>query len=442
MIEVDFRQKVCLVYDSGMYVHVAIKLAEYFKEVLYFTDWQCAFPTCEPLLVGEGFDGVRRIKDLWKEGKDADLFVFTDIYASGVQMELLRQGKRVWGPRDGDRLEINRWQTKEMLSSLGLPRPPGVRIQGIKKLRDYLKKHDNQYVKVSGLRGMMETWHHTNYELSEYQLDVLEKQISGVKNVMMFIVDAPVVVDPENPDDPPTVEVGYDGWTVDGQYPEIASFGIEVKDAGLISVVKEYKDFPTPITKVMDAFGPVLQDHYFRGFCCAEIRVNQNGPFMIDWASRCGSPSSEALMEFFDNWAEIMWFGAEGKLVKPNQVAKYGVEIIIKSPDADAEEWKSVQIDDSVRKWVKLHNWARIDGVDMICPQEHALKEFGAIVGTGDTFDEAEASAKQHCKGVKSSSVEFKTDSIREGLEEVVKSKSLGIDFGIEVDTEPKEEEV
>jgi phosphoribosylamine-glycine ligase len=442
MEKINYKDKTVAVIDHGLHPHVAIKLAETFGTVLYSTDWCCSFPTCEPLLVGEGFEGVTRTKDFWKECRDADLFVVTDIYYAGLQQELLRQGKRVWGPRDGDKLEINRWQTKEMLPSLGLPKPPGVRIQGIKKLRDYLKKHDDQYVKVSGLRGMMETWHHTNYELSEYQLDVLEKQISGVKNVMMFIVDAPVVVDPENPYDPPTVEVGYDGWSIDGQYPEVASFGIEAKDCGLISVVREYKDFPEPIVKVMDAFAPVLQDFYYRGFLCAEIRHNQNGPHMIDWASRCGSPSSEVLMEFYGNMPDVFWFGAEGKLVRPEALAKVGIEVIVKSPDADCEEWKTVQITDEARPWVKLHNWARVDGVDLIAPQEYAMKEFGAIVGIGDTFAEAKAAVEKHCEGVKSSSVEFKMDSIDEVMKEIEKAKLVGIDFGIEVDTEPKEEEV
>jgi phosphoribosylamine-glycine ligase len=436
--KVDYKQKTVLVCDHGMYVHVAIKLVQYFGKVLYYTDWQCAFPTCEPLLVGEGFEGVTRIKDIFNEGMNADLYVFTDIYFSGLQQELLRQGKRVWGPRNGDELEIFRWRTKQMLPSLGLPMPPGEKITGIAKLRAYLKKHDDVFVKVSGLRGMMETHHHDNYDLSLNWLDRLEAQISGVKDVITFIVDSKVGTDED------TVEVGFDGWTIDGQYPEIASFGYELKDCGLLSVVRPYSEFPEPITKVMDAFGPVLQDHYYRGFCCAEIRVNKEGSWMIDWASRCGSPSSEALMEFYSNWPEILWFGAEGRLIKPEQVAKFGVEIVLHSPNADPEEWKVVQIDDKARPWIKMHNWAIINGRDTICPQEFPLKEFGAIVGIGDTLEEAIKSVREHCDGVKSSDVEFKHDSIEDGLKEIKKGEELGIDFGadLDVDKEGETEEV
>lgn len=437
MKKVNYKDKTVCCVDHGMYVHVAVKLASMFKEVLYYTDWQCAFPTCEPLLIGEGFPGVRRIKDIWKEGIDADLFVFTDIYYSGLQQELIRQGKRVWGPRNGEELEIYRWKTKNLLPKIGLPRPPGVRLMGMNALREHLKSHENQYVKVSGLRGMMETWHHQNYELSLYKLDCLERQISAVKNIMQFVVDEPV---PKDGDDTPTVEVGFDGWTIDGQYPEIGSFGFELKDCGLLSTVQPYKDFPQPIKQVMDAFSPTLKKYPYRGFCCAEIRVNKDGNYMIDWASRCGSPSSEALMEFYSNWPDILWHGAEGKLVKPEQVANFGVEVIIKSPDADPEEWKLVQISDEVRPWVKLHNWARIEGKDVICPQEFPLKEFGAIVGIGQTLEEAIKNVKEHCEGVKSDAVEFKTDSIEEGLKEILEAEELGIDFGAELTVDKTDE--
>ncbi len=432
--KVNFKDKTVCVVDHGMYVHVAITLSEYFGKVLYFTDWQCAFPTCEPLLVGEGFPGVTRIKKFWKEARDADLFVFTDIYMSDLQLELIRQGKRVWGPREGDRLEVNRWQTKQLLPTIGLPMPPGVQIVGMDALRKYLKEHDDKFVKVSGLRGMMETWEHKTYALSEYQLDTIEKQISGVKKQIVFIVDDPIKGTEE--DEELVAEVGYDGWSTDGAYPEVASYGYEIKDCGLLSVVREYKDFPEPVKKVMDAFSPVLQDYYYRGFCCAEIRVNKDGPYMIDWAARCGSPSSEALMRMFSNWAEIMWHGAAGILVRPEKTCEFAVEVIVKSPEADAEEWKVLKIDEKVRPWVALHNWAVIDGVDMICPQEYPLKEFGAIIGIGNKFSEAKKAVEEHCKGVISEAVHFNVEAIADGMSEIDKGEELGIDFGIDETSE------
>lgn len=421
MKSIDWKSKKVCVVDHGMYVHVAIKLADMFGEVLYYTDWACSFPTIEPLLVGEGFPGVKRVKHFWKEAAHCDLFIFTDIYYGDLQAELLRQGKRVWGPRWGEELEIKRWRTNQMLPSLGLPQPKAELITGIPALREFLKKNENIFVKVSGLRGMMETNRCKNYILSENWLDKLEGQLSGVKNIVKFVCFYDI---------PDAVEVGGDLWSADGQYPEVASFGIEIKDCCLVSCVKEYKEFPEPLSQVLNAFRPVLQDYYYRGFLCPELRVTKDGPFLIDWAARCGSPSSEALMELYGNWPEIFWYGAEGKLVRPEKIANFAIEVIAHAGHSSPEDWNVVQIDDAARKWVKLHLWARIDGVDTICPQEFPLKEFGAVVGIGNTLQEAEAAVKKHCEGVVGDGIEFNLDKIGEGMKEIVKGEEVGIDFG------------
>lgn len=421
------------VVDNGFYVHVAQALALHFGKVDYWMDWQCAFPTIEPLLVGDGFPGVRRTKDFWKESADADLFVFCDIYQSGLQLELIRQKKRVWGPRNGDELEIKRWKTTKLLPKIGLDEPPGRVITGTANLRSYLKDHNDLHIKVAGLRGMMETHTHTNYARSEFWMDTVERQVSGVKNIIRFLV---------YDDIPDAVEVGYDGWTVDGQWPEVASYGVEVKDAGLISCIRPWVDFPEVIRKTMDAFTPMLRAYNYRGFVCAEIRKTKKKAYMIDWAARCGSPSSEALFSVFGNLSEVFWFGSEGKLIKPEKLANFSVEIIVKSPDADPEEWKVIEIDDEVRPWVKLHLHAFVDGHDLICPQEYATKEFGAIIGIGDTLEEAIAHVRKNCEGVRSDSVEFKTDSIEEGLKELKDGKDFGITWpgNIPVDGEAVKE--
>lgn len=438
---IDFKKKTVCVVDHGMSVHVAIKLAQYFGEVLYYTMWECAFPTCEPLLVGEGFPGVTRAKYFWKECGHADLFVFCDVYTGDLQSELIRRGCRVWGPRWGEELEIYRWKTKKLLPKIGLPEPPGELIKGFSNLKSFLKENENKFVKVSGLRGMLETFHHINYDLSEFELDTLERNLSSVKETINFIVDDPI---PEDDEETPTVEIGYDGWAIDDKFPEIASGGYETKDAGLVSFIRPWSEFPEPIREVMNAFRPVLQDYQYRGFCCAEIRVNKNGNFMTDFAARPGSPSGEALMEVFSNWPEIMWHGAEGKLVKPEQVANFSVEVVMHSDHSSPEDWKVIQIDEAVRPWVKLHCWARVEGRDIICPQEYPLKEFGAVVGIGDTLQEAIKKVKEHCEGVKGSGIHFNVDKIEEGLKEISEGESLGIDFGtnISVDEKPKGEEV
>jgi len=58
----EYQDKTALVIDNGLFTHTAIKLAESFGNVYYFTPWVNAFPKSNATLPGDGLDEITRIK--------------------------------------------------------------------------------------------------------------------------------------------------------------------------------------------------------------------------------------------------------------------------------------------------------------------------------------------------------------------------------------------
>jgi hypothetical protein len=56
-------------------------------------------------------------------------------------------------------------------------------------LRKHLKANDDQWVKISGTRGDMETFGAKSYEKVEPRLDELEHNLGALKKVMKFTVE-------------------------------------------------------------------------------------------------------------------------------------------------------------------------------------------------------------------------------------------------------------
>ena len=254
----DLKDKCVLVRDYGLFVTWAQKLAESFGRVLYYCPYKSAFPRSQQYAIGTGLEGVERITNFWDHIDEADLFFFPDVYDGDLQVALREMGKPVWGAAKGEELELMRWQTKLFLKKdLHLPVQPVERIVGVDELRVYLKESENKYVKISLLRGDFETFHHINYQLSEPILDEIENKLGPWKESKEFIVEDAI-------DD--AVEVGYDGFTIDGQYPDPAFFGYEIKDVAFVGTVRPYQKLPKQLKEVNEKLSPVFESYNYRGF--------------------------------------------------------------------------------------------------------------------------------------------------------------------------------
>jgi hypothetical protein len=283
----DYSKLTCCVIETGLHTELAVTLAKSFGKVFYYSAWEQPFPRSNAILVGQGLPGVTRIDSIWPVLDDIDLFVFPDIYHGTLQVYLAKIGKRVWGCRLGENLETIRGLSKKWLRDVGLEVGPYRQIRGLENLRDYLKEHDDQYVKTGKTRGDFETFHAPTYRLIESRLDELEHSLGAKKSIAEFVVEAPIN---------DAIEVGYDGFTIGGKYAEKALYGVEVKDTAYLGQVVPYRSLPNGVQFVNSKLSGMFRDWNYRGFFSSEIRLKGGKPYLIDPCCRLGSPPGEVTL--------------------------------------------------------------------------------------------------------------------------------------------------
>ena len=226
----NLKDKIAVVADCGLFVELALTLAKSFKKVYYFTPWNYGgFPDRFPELSGVGFSEITSIDYLFTTNDrntdynfdKVDIFIFPELYFSDIEIHLRSLGKRVWGSADGQWLELDRYDSKKIMTKSGMPVNKTIKVKGITKLKDYLKDHDDLYVKISHWRGLVESFKHDTYKLTEPLLTNLENELGAIKESTDFILEQPVDC---------IVETGIDTYIIDGQIPEKVLSGIELKD--------------------------------------------------------------------------------------------------------------------------------------------------------------------------------------------------------------------
>lgn len=420
---IDLSGKNCLVIDNGLFICAAQKLAEKFGQVYYWTPWESAFPKSNDMLIGKGLPGIIRINHLWDFVDKADVVVFPDVYFGDLQDELRDREIPVWGCFRGEELELNREGAKKLFKKIGLPVGDWASVTGIQDLRKYLQDHEDVWVKVSATRGDFETFHSIKYSQVEPKVDELESILGAKKNIQKFVVEHSI---------PAQVEIGYDGFTVDGEWPATAIQAYEIKDRGMVGVVKPYDQLCEPVKWVNRKLSEVLKNYGYRGFFSTELRVTEEGvPYLIDPCCRAGSPSVEMMLEMFSNLPEIIWEAAHGRMLDPIATASYGCEIMIHSTWAD-QHWQPIDFPQEIERWIKLRNLTRINGRNYVVPQRVGLPEIGAVVGLGETLEDAIEQAKEYCEQIEGYYLEFKTDCIEDAMSQIKAGEKLGISFQAE----------
>jgi phosphoribosylamine-glycine ligase len=408
------KTKTVLIHDYGQFVELAVTLSKSFGRTLYYVPWIAGGnPTSRMLRVGEGFEGVERVEELWPHIDDVDLFVFPDVYEAGLQKYLAGLGKRVWGCRGGAELELDRPASKEISKKLGVDIAPYTVITGFDGLRKHLKTHDDVFVKVSGTRGDMETFHSPDYDASEQRLDGLEHELGAHKKIMEFVVEDAIN---------DAVEIGYDGFTIDGKFPQMALAGVEAKCKAYVGRTMRYRELPKQVRSVNDKLAPALKRYGYRGFLSTELRCNDVGAYLIDPCCRAGTPPNELTQVMIKNLAEIVWEGADGIVVEPEYRAKCGAMVLLQS-EWVADNWQHVSFPDSVRDSVKLHNATIIGGEYYVVPHMDRRAQIGAVIGMGDTEDAAIEACKRNAEQVEGYTIEKPVaalDEAREQLDEIL----------------------
>lgn len=415
-----YKTKSCLIADHGLFVELAPRLARDFGEVKLFVPWTSGYPKAAPAFVGTGLPGVTRVETFWDHVGDADIVVFPDLYfADWQEVVANRFGKPVWGHRRAENLELDRWGTRRLQKELGISAPKTKRFVGVDTLADYLQGVENKWVKISAFRGDGETWHHDTWHTTSIRLDAFRNRVGALAGSYEFMVE----------DNVEGIEIGYDGFTVRGDWPEASYWGFEIKDYAYIGKFSPYGKLPAPIRSINDKMSAILKEEQATGFCSFGFRLKKSGEaVMIDPCMRCGSPPFEGLMEGYANLAEIIWEGAHGRITPVVSNGKFIAIAMIRSQFA-LTNWVPLEIPDSVEKWVKLRNKAIIDGKIYHVPTAGDMPEIGAVVAVADSLEEAKKLVAERAEKIKGYLVEVHVDVLDLAEEEIEKAKEYGVDW-------------
>lgn len=414
----NLKTKSALFYDNGNWVSMAQRLAKDFGQVQYFNTWKDAFPQVKRVAVGEGVPGIKKVYNFFDALKENDIIIFPDILDGDLQEHLRGLGYPVWGSGKGEQMELDRVGMLEWMKSEKLNVPDYEVVEGTDALRKYIKENENIWVKPV-FRGDFETFNAKNYRYIETYLDELETILGVLKQHSIFLCQHAL-------DD--CVEIGYDGYTVNGKFPTKTMFGIEVKDMGYVGVAKDYKDLPQPLIDFNKKISPMMESFNYRGDYSNEMRIQRDGKwFMTDMTCRKPSPPGELFQKMVTNYSQIIWEGAHGNLIDPIMEDNYGVEVIMKS-SWEGQHQIPVQFKEKYAENIQVKSCTFLNNQYTYLPQVIELEEIGSIVATGKTLEEAINNLEEISDEMRSYSVTIPLGSIDKAKEEIDKLTEFGYD--------------
>jgi hypothetical protein len=413
-----YSTKCITVIDNGLFIEMAVRLAKDFGKVNYYSPWEEAFSKTNSIVIGKGIPGITRVNDIWEVLEETDCFAVPDLHHGGLQLHLEELRKPVWGSRNAEELELYRKESKEYFKRLGLPVGDYEVVTGMDDLCDCLKKHQKQFVKVSFTREF-ETFYARDYDFIRLRLDKIRYLLGAQADVQEFIVEVKIKA----------LEIGYDGYCVDGMFPNSAMVGLEVKDKGMIDIFQPYSEMPKEITGFTNTISDTLKKYNYRNFISCEHRITKDGTsYMNDLCCRCPSPGSEMYYYMYDNFSDIVWEGANGNCIDPVCPKKWGAEVIIDSFWSD-KNWMPIDFPEEIRDNVKLRNFTMINGKYYIVPQNEGQTGIGAIVGKGNTMEEAIEEVKKCEEKIEGYDLDIFVEALDDAQKEIDKLKEQGIEL-------------
>lgn len=422
----NLKNKKILIWDTGSYFETALKLADYFGEVLYFVQWSSGFPGMDKYVIGSqwsngemdnNFDGkpIRRVDSFWNNLKGIDCVMFCDVYDGDI-VEFVRElGYPCIGAGITSSLELDRWKTKKLFKSKGMDVNNAIRIIGIENLRIHLQKVKDKFIKISKFRKTGETFHHEEYFLTKPLLDSMENELGPMSKIIEFIVEDPIYA---------IIEQGVDTYSVDGKFPSNILSGIEKKDQGYFGGIIDYNKLSKGLKKTDEQLSSILKEQKFRGFISTEVRsTKDNKDYLIDPTIRLPQPPSALYGELFSNFGEIVWGLCNGEIVEIKPSAKFGLYCTIYSDWYD-EHHQAIYFPKEYRDNIKLNYPLKIDD-EYYCLNINNFPECGSVVVVGNNAEECKTKMEKIAKEVKGYGISVKTDAIDNVIEDYNKMQKI-----------------
>ena len=415
---------VCCIVDSGCFPALARCMAKATKTTYYCSEFEQEYLNIDRCAIGDGGDEFERLDEYMDPDvlKTIDLFIFPDIGHAGIQRYLQSIGKLVWGSRGSTELELYRTRFLDMLAKVGLPTVHCVRLRGVEALAEHLKRVENKYVKINRYRDNMETWHHIDYLHSRSELQRLALEFGPIDPV--FVVQDPI----DDEEDSPVIEIGFDGWNIDGDFPESTYQGYEKKNQLYLGSELAYDDLPEAVRYVNEKLSPVLASYGHRGFVATEIRVKNGVAHYIDPTNRMAGQTMEHLLKTCRNLAEVIYQGAAGNLIKPDFSSQFAAEATLHyTGEGGRHGWKTLLVPDSILEDVALYRYCMKDGAYHFPKAKN--DEVGVICGNGDTIEAAVEDLKENFAEFGDEPVKIELSGFADLVEEIAKAEKEGVSF-------------
>lgn len=415
----EVQEVTACVVDYGTFVSVAKRLSSQYAKVYYYSPFEEEYLDARKCVIGDGIDGVERLDDpLDPDVFDKiDLWIFPDIGFGGFQRHLRSLGKAVWGSMGADRLELYRTLFIKTLQELDLPLVNSVKLQGLSKLSDHLKTVKDKWVKINRYRANMETWKHIDYEHSIPELNRLAVEFGGVQEHVWFVVQDQIETE---------IEIGYDGWSVDGWFPDKSFQGYEKKNELYLGSWMNYDDLPEAVRYVNEKFSTVMEKYGYRNDFATELRVLDDVPYFIDPTMRMPGQTGEHLLNTCSNLAEVKWKGANGELIQPEFTSRFSTESTLHYT-ACSENWRTLRLPEECRNTVMMYRYCEADGMFHFPPGKN--DEVGVVCGQGDTIEDSIDDLKANLELLKDEPVTAHLDGFVDLIKSINEAQKNDIKF-------------
>jgi hypothetical protein len=369
------------VWDYGTFICLAEMFAKTCAKVYYHSPCNDEYRSVARCVIGDGLEeveGFERMDDPFDPDilNEVDLHCFPDIGFTGEQKYLRAIGKSVWGSMGADELELYRTRFLKTIKGIGLKTVKSVTIKGLTNLDLHLREVEDKWIKVNRFRENMETWHHQDYTHSQRNLEHLASEFGGCKEQVVFIVQDQIDTD---------LEIGYDGWNVDGEFPTKSFQGYEAKNELYLGSWLDAEDLPDAVKEVNGAISPLLKQYGYRNFVATELRIKDDVPYFIDPTLRMAGQTQEHLTNTCANFADVIWHGANGELIEPEFKTRFAAEATMHHTGPDGN--KTLVIPPKIKENFKLYGYCYIDGAYQFPKRRN--DEVGVVCGNGDTIKEA-----------------------------------------------------
>jgi hypothetical protein len=214
---------------------------------------------------------------------------------------------------------------------------------------------------------------------------------------------------------------------VAGDYPDKIILGYEKKDESYLATWLPRSEMPEEIWRVSETLKPLLERERYCNLVSTEVRVKDDESFFLDPCFRFPSPAGEEQLEWYENFPDIVWHGANGELVQPEMLGKFAGEAII-SYHGDREGWKSIEVPDEARQWVKLYACAYHQNAYHFKPAQ-APECIGCAVAIADDPEDVITKLKEIQEAMASAAVTLHIEAMADLIKEIATAEEKGIHF-------------